>query len=328
MANEALQYLWGKARAGGVNVGDYLMGGAMFTTGFSMPGEGYRNPAGQEVYRFGQKAFTRRSGDFGPPFTPLKDTSAIKVLSGKGGTIGWDEAVKDGWLARQAGKLPVGAKFAQNMARHAGPLFGMGMSGYFMMKGYQGELGPRSGVAGAWDSAVMDVSSMAAMRKFSTVSKVNSAGVMVARGAFGGGVGGFLKTGALGIGAFTGAGIGQSLAGTPGAIAGGYLGGALTAGAVANPLLAAGAAATIGGAYLVGKGAYSLLKTGYRKKQYSKRIDTAGDMSAFMTSGARTMRERSVQAMRSSHMNARSALGQESSFLHMNRNYFSTYRQF
>ena len=55
-------------------------------------------------------------------------------------------------------------------------------------------------------------------------------------------------------------------------------------------------------------------------------IDTAGSTAAFYTRNANTMRARSVMAMRNSHLNARSALGMEATYMHMDRNYFSRYR--
>lgn len=53
----------------------------------------------------------------------------------------------------------------------------------------------------------------------------------------------------------------------------------------------------------------------------------ASDVSAHFTNNAVTMRQRAVQAMHKSHMNARSAFGQEASLVHMNRDYFSHYKR-
>jgi hypothetical protein len=123
------------------------------------------------------------------------------------------------------------------------------------------------------------------------------------------------------IGAGTGASMGQSVLGAPGAFFGGYVGGLIGR----HPLVAAGAAVSMGGAYLAGKGAFSLLKTGYRQRQDAKMIHTAGDTASFFTQNAMTMRSRAVQQMRNSHLNARSALGGEATLMHMPRNYFSSY---
>ena len=53
----------------------------------------------------------------------------------------------------------------------------------------------------------------------------------------------------------------------------------------------------------------------------------ASDVSAHFTNNAVTMRQRAVQAMHKSHMNARSAFGQEANMIHMNRDYFSHYKR-
>ena len=85
-------------------------------------------------------------------------------------------------------------------------------------------------------------------------------------------------------------------------------------------------AAAIGGAYAVGKGSFELLKSGYRRQQQSKGLETAGSLAAFSTRQNVTMRQRAVTAIHKSHLNARSALGMEATFMHRNTNYFSTYR--
>lgn len=98
-----------------------------------------------------------------------------------------------------------------------------------------------------------------------------------------------------------------------------------------HPVVAGGAVAV--GAAVVGtrlamRGTYEVLRHGYETRQASRGIDTAGDLSAFMTQAAFTQRERGVQAMQNSHMNARSALGREASYLsYPQRSYFSRYRQ-
>lgn len=83
------------------------------------------------------------------------------------------------------------------------------------------------------------------------------------------------------------------------------------------------------GAREVARGTYNILKMGYSHRQKQKRLQTDGDMSAFMTQGAFTMRERAVQAIQKSHLNARSALGQEANYMHNpQRSYSSPYRRF
>jgi hypothetical protein len=97
-------------------------------------------------------------------------------------------------------------------------------------------------------------------------------------------------------------------------------------GAKYSPYLLAGAVVA-GGAYLAGKAGYSVLKAGYDYRQQGKSIQTSGDLMAFNTGAALTMRARAVQAMQNSHMNSRSALGQEAMFIHQpQRNYHSPYR--
>ena len=93
-----------------------------------------------------------------------------------------------------------------------------------------------------------------------------------------------------------------------------------------HPFIAMGAAA-VGGVAAAGYGAYEVLKMGYAQKQSRKGIQTAGDLAAFNTMGANTMRSRAVQAIQKSHTNARSALGGEANFMHYSsRNYHSPYR--
>lgn len=126
-----------------------------------------------------------------------------------------------------------------------------------------------------------------------------------------------------GVGAGIGGSIGQAVGGTPGAFAGAFL-----AAKVPTPitlgLAAAGTAAYMGVEKVINKGT-TILKKGYERRAFRRRIDTAGDTAAFFTRNANTMRSRAVLSMRNSHLNARSALGMEASMTHMNRNYFSRY---
>jgi hypothetical protein len=75
-----------------------------------------------------------------------------------------------------------------------------------------------------------------------------------------------------------------------------------------------------------GYAGYSLAQVGYNHAIMRKNVQTAGDMSSFMTSGAHTMRARAVEAIQRSHLNTRSALGQEATYMHNPNNYFSPYR--
>ena len=154
-----------------------------------------------------------------------------------------------------------------------------------------------------------------------------------------------------GIGYDIGANVGGALGGmihenleTPGkyigamggALIGAEGGGYLLRGARAGKgLLAAGrfGAAAIAGTVLMQgvstayKGLYATLKTGFQQKRKMRGLDFAGDPTQFYTQKATTMRQRAVQAMNRSHMNARSAFGQEAQLMHSHRDAFSTYRR-
>ena len=218
-----------------------------------------------------------------------------------------------------------------------------------------------NGLQGVAAAAGTDVATHAALLRFhyapqaAAMKKTGALG-MVAAGAFSGGswantarYGAGLAAG--GVGGFVGGAAGGALGGMIGGRAGnlvGNLGGtvagayASTAAATAlasNPAgwivaggvgaMAAGAAAVVGSAAAVGYGTYSTLKAGYRHRQMQKSIHTSGSLAAFHTQGAQTMRQRAVQAIHKSHINARSALGQEANLMHMpSRNYHSKYRRF
>ena len=55
-----------------------------------------------------------------------------------------------------------------------------------------------------------------------------------------------------------------------------------------------------------------LLKSGFQNPR-TRGLDFAGDLSSYNTNSAVTMRQRALQSMHKSHLNARSALGQEAS---------------
>ena len=191
---------------------------------------------------------------------------------------------------------------------------------YFAYQGYKGNMSDRSGFYGMMDALSIDYASMLALNQFAgpNVSKtamVSGTNTPVVRTA------GMFRMLRVGVGANVGASIGNAVLGTPGAIIGGLAGGR----AVANPIVAGGVLAGT----MLGYGTYHYLKTGYRHGRNIRmgRVPhTGGDMSSFFTQNAFTMRSQAVQAMRNSHMNARSALGQEATFMHTNKNYFSTYR--
>lgn len=137
---------------------------------------------------------------------------------------------------------------------------------------------------------------------------------------------------AMGVGSYAsriaGAAVGHSVAtGLLGGAAypiSGAVGAAL--GAKYAPAMWAGAA-IVGGGYMAARGLYSVAKTGHDWTQSKKGIGTHGDMLAFSTQGAHTMRERAVQEIQKSFLNARSALGQEASLLHNpHKSYHSRFR--
>ncbi|MBI2005651.1 MAG: hypothetical protein HYS80_02710 [Candidatus Aenigmarchaeota archaeon] len=89
----------------------------------------------------------------------------------------------------------------------------------------------------------------------------------------------------------------------------------------------AGLGLAFGAGKLMYNATSSVLSAGYQHAQAMKQVNTAGSLAAFSTQGAYTMRARAVQAIQNSHLNTRSALGMEASFMHMpSRNYMSPYR--
>jgi len=132
--------------------------------------------------------------------------------------------------------------------------------------------------------------------------------------------------GRYGVGSLTAYGVsgalGGGIIGTAGALVGGSLG-VRHAGKIA---LAAGG---YYGAKTVARGTYQLVKAGHSHFQAQKQIQTDGEMAAFQTSSAFTMRGRAVQAIQRSHSNSRTALGKEAQYMsNPSRSYFSPYRQF
>ena len=94
-----------------------------------------------------------------------------------------------------------------------------------------------------------------------------------------------------------------------------------------NIYTAAAGATLIAGANMLTNAVGDILKGGFQNTR-SRGLDFAGDLATFNTNSAVTMRQRALQSMHKSHLNARSALGQEASYMHMNRDYFANYRRF
>lgn len=218
--------------------------------------------------------------------------------------------------------------------------FGAVFSAHNIYSGYQ-----EGGISGAKDSAVWEVATASAAARFAygsvgTAGPSANIGVMARMGQLGlknpgtkivfGGGGGMVAGMARFAGAGIGASIGQEIAGTPGAFIGGFIGAAPIRFAATHPIIAGGmalAGVTAAAGAAVVKGGTAILREGHQHRQRQRGIDTSGSMAAFMTQNAMTMRSRAVQAMHKSHLNARSALGQEAGFMHMpSKNYHSRYR--
>lgn len=226
-----------------------------------------------------------------------------------------------------------GAKGLSKAVSYAMPALGVGMSGYFMVSGYQD-----NGIAGAKDAAVYDLATTSAIAAmYSPDAKTGTMRMAPNRGFLAGMAlksnSGFLKNAAkmggfMRVAAPAGliGGMGQAIAGTPGAFIGAYAG-ARMGHALPTAVMAIGAIGAAAGAEVVKRGS-AVLKAGYMNRQMRRRIDTAGSMASFMTQNAFTERSRAVQAMHRSHLNARSALGAEAGYMHRNTDYFSRYKRF
>lgn len=113
--------------------------------------------------------------------------------------------------------------------------------------------------------------------------------------------------------------VGSVFGAAAGAKAGSYLFG--------SPLkMIAGGLAMIGG-HAIQSATADALKSGFFGIGKAKGLSFASDISAYQTRNAVTMRQRALQAMHKSGMNARSAFGQEANIVHMNRDMFSHYKR-
>lgn len=302
--------------------------------------EGLRNTIGKtwnNPYVSGFRNYVQQGSLVMGGFDPIYAKSA-----GTGGGVTWRGY--NALMNRQAGQFVpdmLGRQVGKGMmGRIAMSGFGGAFSAYHVYSGYQ-----EGGIGGAKDAAVWELATASAAARFAygtlgTSGPSAKMGLM-ARAAqvgmktpgtklvFGGGagmMGGMARFAGAGIGAS----IGQELLGTPGAFIGGFIGAAPIRFAATHPIIAGGMAAVgVAGAATaaVVKGGTAVLREGYQHRQRQRGIDTSGSMAAFMTQNAMTMRARAVQAMHKSHLNARSALGQEAGFMHMpSKNYHSRYR--
>lgn len=69
------------------------------------------------------------------------------------------------------------------------------------------------------------------------------------------------------------------------------------------------------------------IQKGFENTAKNRGLNYAGETAAYFTQNAVTMRERAMQSIHKSHLNARSAFGQEASLMHMNRDMFSHYKR-
>ena len=121
--------------------------------------------------------------------------------------------------------------------------------------------------------------------------------------------------------------INEGVAGMVGSIFGAAGGAKLGAYMLGTPLKAGVAGIGIMAGTMLFKSTYSALEAGFKNEEKNKGLNFASDVSAHFTQNAVTMRQRALQSMHKSHMNARSAFGQEASIVHMNRDMFSHYRR-
>jgi hypothetical protein len=113
---------------------------------------------------------------------------------------------------------------------------------------------------------------------------------------------------------------GQLLGGLLGTVAGAKLGSAMMSGI---PTAIVGGLAIAATTSIVSRN-MDALKSGFNTQ---RGLNFAGETAEYFTQNAVTMRERAVQSMHKSNMNARSAFGQEASLMHMNRDMFSQYKR-
>ena len=324
----------------------WSMGGGTFHgpgRGFELGGSkvmGVLTPTGTRISEWGGNYWKHTPGQ-GPlpsPAVAIK-ASDIQVMN-KAGQVGSITEATRGQRGR-VGNALLGPRPAHQMAAWTAPTgigaglapaLGMGFTGLMMYHGYQ-----EDGVHGAMQALYIDVAAgmgvAANQTKYTAMIKqgdtFKKAGMFQKSKAthtlaqqrkfFGSAI---LGNVGMGIGGYMGAAMGASVGGPIGAAFGGLAGARLAR----SPLSLAATALAVGGGYMVGKGAYQLLKSGYRRKEQRRGLETSGSLAAFNTRQNITMRQRAVSAIHKSHLNARSALGMEATYMHRNTNYFSTYR--
>lgn len=249
-----------------------------------------------------------------------------------GGAIRWA-----GWTPEAQSMLGTGWSWKRAKAHLPSNWLGLGVNAFAMYQGYQ-----EGGMSGAYDAMALSGAVEASLfrwnygvgnayRPGSGIMKSNLklAGHPLVSRTSSALFRGFGASAAGYVGQQIGLATGLPMAGTIGATVGAYIGGAPLQALKANPIVVGSTIAAVGAA-AISYGAYSVVKSvgqmGYDHRQRFRGVNTDGDMASFMTQNALTMRERSVQAIAKSHLNARSALGQEANFMHSPRNYNSRYR--
>lgn len=126
----------------------------------------------------------------------------------------------------------------------------------------------------------------------------------------------------------TGANVNEDLAGFVGGIFGAAGGAAVGAAMLSSFKSAVVSTVGLAATKIFASTQINALQAGFQNINNRRQgLNFASDVSAHFTNNAVTMRQRAVQAMHKSHMNARSAFGQEASLVHMNRDYFSHYKR-
>jgi hypothetical protein len=260
---------------------------------------------GRMAYEFGGQGYSAGAtrANAGVDFKPL-DLNKISAETGKGTKTTLGKVVPGG-----LGSVAMSA---------IGPL----MSAGFIVGGFK-----ENGFAGAMDAYFLDIATSRAMSAATFETTVtqgagtNSLGTVTHTRRLG-----MLGSLGTGMGAFMGYEIGNQIAGVPGGFVGATMGSKAALAFGRNPagmgaLVLGGLAAKKAGEAVVSKIGH-IVKKGYQRGKMRHRIDTAGSTAAFFTQNAITTRGRAFEAMRKSHLNARSALGMEASMTHMNRSYF------
>jgi hypothetical protein len=117
------------------------------------------------------------------------------------------------------------------------------------------------------------------------------------------------------VAGFVGAAIGAGIGANVGALAG------------SGFLTMAGVGIAIAGANEIANTTTNILKTGFKERRKRRGLDFANNSETMFTQYASTMRQRAFDAMSKSHLNARSALGNEAKLMYLDRDYYNSYRR-